>query len=347
MSGEAASFATLAAPGMARRRFLALSAGTLAGACMASLAGCARWSHAGTVPAPMDAASFHAARRYTRTAFGRIAHVERGSGPAALFLHGFPLNAFQWRGALDRLAPYRRCIAPDFLGMGYTEVANGQSCAPDAQVAMLIVLLDALQVGRTDVVANDSGGAVAQLLVARHPERVRSLLLTNCDTEEDCPPPALLPVIDLAKQGRFVDEWLGTWRRDHALARSAAGIGGMCFADPAHPTDEAIETYFAPLLASARSRHFAHAYATALERNALAGIGPALARSRVPVRILWGSADTIFSADNPGFLDRAFGRSLGVRRLDGSKLFWPEERPDVIAEEARQLWAAQGDEAIA
>jgi hypothetical protein len=27
-----------------------------------------------------------------------------------------------------------------------------------------------------------------------------------------------------------------------------------------------------------------------------------------------------------------------VRRLEDSKLFWPEERPDVIADEARKLW---------
>lgn len=321
---------------MSRRRFLALSTGALAGACAGNLAACASTPSTGS--AAMDAASFHAMRRHTRTTFGRIAHVERGSGPAALFLHGFPLNGFQWRGALDRLAPYRRCIAPDFLGMGYTEVADGQSCAPRAQVAMLVALLDALQVERADVVANDSGGAVAQLLLAQHPERVRSLLLTNCDTEEDCPPPALLPVIELARQGRFVDEWLGAWRRDHALARSPAGIGSMCYADPTHPTGEAIETYFAPLLASRRSRDVAHAYAMALESNALADISSTLAISRVPVRIVWGSADTIFSAANPDFLDRAFGCSMGVRRLPDSKLFWPEERPDVIADEARKLW---------
>ena len=47
----------------------------------------------------------------------------------------------------------------------------------------------------------------------------------------------------------------------------------------------------------------------------------------------------------PGFLDRAFSRSLGVRRLEGSELFRPGERPDVIAEEPRRLWAAQGDQA--
>jgi len=37
-------------------------------------------------------------------------------------------------------------------------------------------------------------------------------------------------------------------------------------------------------------------------------------------------------------LDHAFGNSRGVRLLQGSKLFWPEELPDVIAEETRRPW---------
>ncbi|HVI58253.1 MAG TPA: alpha/beta hydrolase [Luteimonas sp.] len=323
------------APGLDRRTFLLSATGALAG-CLPGLPG-----NGGPARGPtLEATRFHAARRYARTGFGDIAYVERGEGPAALFLHGFPLNGFQWRGAIARLAPYRRCIAPDFLGMGHTRVADGQACGPDAQVAMLLALLDALSVDSVDVVANDSGGAVAQLLVTRHRERVRTLLLTNCDTEDDSPPPALLPVIALARQGRFVDEWLGRWHADPALARSPEGIGGMCYADPAHPTDEAIDAYFAPLLSTPRRTANAHAYAIALERNALAGIGPALARCTVPTRIVWGTADTIFSPRNPDFLDHAFGQSRGVRLLAGSKLFWPEERPDVIAEEARRLWGA-------
>jgi haloalkane dehalogenase len=322
-----------------RRGFLAASTGAFAlGAmtgCMSRITGPAASSEES-----LDAGAFHAARRYAKTRFGNIAYVERGAGPAALFLHGFPLNGFQWRGALERLSPYRRCIAPDFLGMGYTQVADGQSCAPEAQVDMLIALLDLLSVPSVDVVANDSGGTVAQLLVTRHRDRVRTLLLTNCDAENDSPPPALLPVIELAKEGKFVDEWLGKWHADTALARSPDGIGGMCYADSAHPTDEAIDTYFGPLLSTRQRKDNAHAYAIALERNALAGIGPALRRSTVPTRIVWGTGDTIFSAKSPEFLDRAFGNSQGVRLLEGSKLFWPEERPDVLAEEARRLWGA-------
>ncbi|GLH74332.1 hydrolase [Geothrix limicola] len=287
--------------------------------------------------APMDAAAFHAARRFAETPFGRIAYVESGSGPAALFLHGFPLNGFQWRGALDRLSPYRRCIAPDFLALGHTEVAAGQGVAPADQAAMLVALLDKLGVASVDLIANDSGGAVAQLLVAHHPERVRTLLLTNCDAEPDCPPPAIRPVIQMSKAGTFVDAVLGPQLADKALARSQKGLG-VAYSDPAHPTDEALECYLGPTLSSAKRKAEWHAYAIALEANALAGIEPALRRSTVPVRIVWGMADTIFSRDSPAYLDRTFGHSLGVRRLEDSRLFWPEERPDVIAEEALHLW---------
>src|SRR5262249_21362542 len=160
------------------------------------------------------------------TSQGRIAYIERGDGPVAIFLHGFPLNSFQWRGIIPQLSGMRRCIAPDFLALGYTKVADGQSVEPQAQVGMLVQVLNKLSISVVDIVANDSGGAIAQLFAVRHPERVRSLLLTNCDTEPDSPPPAVLPVIDLARGGRFADEWLVPWLADKALARSEKGLGG-------------------------------------------------------------------------------------------------------------------------
>ncbi len=326
---------------MRRRQFMEMATGALAAG---ALAGCgSRLARGGGsagagIREPMGAAAFHVARRYAETPFGRIAYVERGAGDAALFLHGFPLNGFQWRGALDRLSAHRRCVAPDFLGLGYSETADGQGVGPDAQTAMLVALLDTLSISTVDLVANDSGGAVAQLFVTRHPERVRTLLLTNCDAENDSPPPALLPIIEMAKAGTFTDRMLAPWLADTALARSAEGIGGLCYADPTHPTDEAIEYYLGPLLSSPRRKAEVHAYAMALEPNPLEGIGVALRRCTLPARIVWGTGDTIFSPASPDYLNRAFGNSRGVRRLAGRKLFWPEELPDVIADEARRLW---------
>ena len=322
---------------MQRRMFLGFAASAMAGTAAFRPASSAP---RGSQPRsrPTDAAAFHAARRFARTPFGNIAYVDRGSGAAALFLHGFPLNGFQWRGAIDRLAPHRRCIAPDFLGLGYTEVAAGQAVTPAAQVAMLAALLDALAIARVDIVANDSGGAVAQLFLSQHPERVRTLLLTNCDTEPDSPPPALKPVLEMARAGTFADAWLAKWVADKKLARSADGLGGMTYTYRAHPSDEAIDCYLGPLVSSPERKALLHRYALGLDPNPLAGIEPALRRCSVPARIVWGTGDDIFALASAAYLDRTLPNSRGVRNVEDAKLFWPEEFPDVIAEEARTLW---------
>jgi pimeloyl-ACP methyl ester carboxylesterase len=236
------------------------------------------------------------------------------------------------------LSPHARCIAPDFLGLGHSRAAPGQDVGPGSQVDMLVSLLDARGMRRVDVIANDSGCAVAQLLMTRHRARVRSMLLTNGDTEPQCPPPAMEPVIALARQGRFVDQWLAPWHADPRLARSDQGIGGLCYASRAHATDDALRMYFGPVVGSAERRAGMHAYAVALERNALAGITPALRASSVPTRVVWGTGDTIFDAANADYLERSLGNPRGVRLLPGARLFWPEERPDIIAARARILW---------
>lgn len=329
---------------MNRREFVGLGAGAFAAGvldgCAAPSAGrrfAAAPSSTLDAAAPIDAAAFHATRRFADTSFGRIAYVERGSGAAALFLHGYPLNGFQWRGALERLSPHRRCIAADFMGLGYSEVPENQSVAPDAQVAMLAALLDRLSIAAVDVVANDSGGAVAQLFVTQYPARVRTLLLTNCDAHDDSPPPSFLPLIAAARAGTLADG-ISRQLANKALARSAKGIGGQAYTDSAHPTDEAVDCYFTPLVSSPLRKAQLHGYAIALERNPLAGIEPLLLRCAAPTRIVWGTGDTIFALSSADWLDHSFPHSRGVRRVEGAKLFFPEEMPDLIAEEARQLW---------
>ncbi len=323
---------------MQRREFLSLSATAALAACVARN----RALTSETPATPIDEATFHAMRRYADTSYGRIAYVERGSGKAALFVHGYPLNGFQWRGALERLSPYRRCIAPDLMGLGYSEVAEGQSLAPADQAAMLAALLDRLSVRDVDLVANDSGGAIAQLFLAHYPKRVRTLLLTNCDVVLYTPPPALEPLVKLAKAGVFADRVIAPALADKNFARGPKSIGGVGFQDPTHPTDEAIDCYFSPLVSSPLRKAQVGNYAIALDTNPLVGIEPALARFAGPVRIVWGTADTVFAPASPDWLDHAFPHSRGVRRVEGAKLFFPEEQPDLIAQEARNLWIARG-----
>jgi pimeloyl-ACP methyl ester carboxylesterase len=288
----------------------------------------------------MDVAAFHTSRRFGATPFGRIAWVERGEGPAALFLHGLPLNGYQWRGALDRLQTIRRCIAPDFMGLGYSEVPEGQSLSPHAQAEMLAAFLDTLGIAAVDLVASDSGGAVAQLFAVKYPNRVRTLLLTNCDVHEDSPPPPLLPVIAASRVGTFADEVLVPQLTDRAKALLPNGLAGCCYTRPAELTDETIACYLEPLVSTPLRKTQLHEYCIALERNPLVAIEPELKRCQVPMRVVWGTGDTIFDAAGPDWLDRTFPRSRGVRRIEGANLFFQEEMPDIIAEEAQNLWLA-------
>ncbi len=54
--------------------------------------------------------------------------------------------------------------------------------------------------------------------------------------------------------------------------------------------------------------------------------------------MVWGLKDVLFGVQWAEWLDRALPGSRGIRRVEGANLFFPEEMPDLIAEEAERLW---------
>jgi pimeloyl-ACP methyl ester carboxylesterase len=293
-----------------------------------------------TQAAPIDAREFHRMRRFARLAKfpgSRIAYVERGHGQAALFLHGYPLNGFQWRGALQRLSPYRRCLAPDFMGMGYTEAAPSQDLTPASQVDMLAALLDTLRIDKVDLVANDSGGEMAQVFLTRYMDRVRTLLLTNCDVDENNPPELFKPMIAEAARGLLADAFLAPQLKDKSVARSKKGMG-IAFTHPEAIADETVDCYLAPLASSPLRKEQFNRYTASFGVNELVAVRDKLRQFQGPARMVWGTGDPLFPIRWAEWLDHTLPGSQGVHIVAGANLFFPEEMPDVIAEEALKLW---------
>jgi haloalkane dehalogenase len=221
------------------------------------------------------------------------------------------------------------------MGAGSSAIPEGTDQSPEAQVAMLAAFLDALHADSVDLVGSDSGGCFAQLFAARHPKRIRSLLLTNCDAAPDSPPPALLPLIADAHAGIAAEKWIIPLLKDLTTARQGLG---QAYTNPATLTPELIEIYLRPIAQSPlRQKQYDQAL-IGLEKNVLQPIEAQLRQLDVPVRILWGTADTIFNPASADYLDHLFPRSRGIRHIEGAKLFWPEEFPDIVAQEARKLW---------
>ncbi|HXF71734.1 MAG TPA: alpha/beta fold hydrolase [Actinomycetota bacterium] len=105
----------------------------------------------------------------------RTRYLEAGSGPPVVLLHGSGpgVSALaNWRLALPALGGWFRVLAPDLVGFGETEVRGRIETRLDTWVIHAAGFIEALGLGRVDVVGNSMGGAVALGLAARRPELV-------------------------------------------------------------------------------------------------------------------------------------------------------------------------------
>jgi pimeloyl-ACP methyl ester carboxylesterase len=286
----------------------------------------------------MTPQEFHSLRKTVETPSGRISYIEKGEGPVALFVHGVPLNGFHWRYALEGLNDLRRCLAPDLMGLGYTEVRPDQPLDFDAQAQMLLQCLDALGVETVDLVGNDSGGAVAQILATRAPHRIRSLTLTNCDTHDNWPPEAFMPIVNLGKAGHFGHALAGLLANP-AAARAPQGLG-VGFEFPERLTEEVLAVYLTPVTTTDERRSQVSRYVAVQDCAQTVRIEDRLKAFDKPTLIIWGDGDVFFPAPWAHWLADAIPGTRKVEILNGAKLFFPEERPNVFCSLVREHWQA-------
>ncbi|MCO5175847.1 MAG: alpha/beta fold hydrolase [Thermomicrobiales bacterium] len=105
--------------------------------------------------------------------------LDEGVGDPVVFLHGIPTSSFLWRDVVPVVALERRCIVPDLLGFGLADRPDTADLSPDGQAAFLTGVLDALGAERVALVGHDYGALVACEFLARSPERVSAMVVTN------------------------------------------------------------------------------------------------------------------------------------------------------------------------
>ena len=91
-----------------------------------------------------------------------------GQGPHLLLIHGYPFNTFDWEPVWDRLTERFTVIAPDMLGMGFSDKPVAYEYTVHDHADMHEALLAHLGVESAHVLAHDLGDSVGQELLARH-----------------------------------------------------------------------------------------------------------------------------------------------------------------------------------
>ena len=281
----------------------------------------------------MDVSTFISHRRTLDTPDGAIAYTEWGTGPAAVFVHGLTASGAQWREVIEPLSDATRCIAVDLPGHGGTVPRPDPSVTATAQ--MVVDLCHGLALDQIDLVGLDTGGAIAQLVAARHPELLRSLALTNCDTEGNFPPPGLAPVVELARQG-MVAATLPPLAADLVAARSS--VLAESYEHPELLTDEVLREYLVPLGADIERARYLERILAAFDPAEMKGVNDRLGGLSVPTLVVWSRGQTVFGIESARRLSELIPGARGVTEVEG-KLFYPEERPAGLVEALRHHWS--------
>jgi pimeloyl-ACP methyl ester carboxylesterase len=258
---------------------------------------------------------------------GRIRYRDEGAGETIVFVHGLLVDGRLWDGVAARLSTDHRCIVPDWpLGSHRGALAPGADRSPRGIAHLIADFLERLELERVTVVANDTGGAITQILASERPERIAGVVLTNCDCLQNFLPPMFRPLQWLAHvPGAY---WaIAQSLRSARLRRSMLGFGML-----SHATipDEITERWSTPLRQAA-IRADVVATLKAIDKRDTLAAAQALSERPLPMLLAWAPDDLAF----PLRLAEKLGAMIPgsrLERVEGSRAFVPIDQPARLAE---------------
>ncbi len=257
---------------------------------------------------------------------GTIRYRETGSGPPLVFVHGYLVGGRLWDGVVEALADRYRCIAPDWPFGAHTMAMNADAdLTPPGMATIVEDFLAALDLTDVTLVGNDSGGALCQVVVARRPERVARLALTNCDTHENFPPGIFKALPPLAKVPGAVPLMALPFRSGaitraafRPFAKKTPPVGLLeSWARPAS-TDEAIRRDLGKVTRGMDKRHTLAAAAS-------------LRGSGFPLLLAWAPGDRFFPMRYAERLADEIGGAK-LEEIPDSATFVPLDQPRALAD---------------
>jgi len=259
---------------------------------------------------------------------GPVAYAERGSGPPVVFVHGLLVNANLWRKVVPAVAGAGfRCIAPNWpLGAHRIPMPADTELSPPGVAKLIAEFLDALELTNVTIVANDTGGALTQILMASHPERLGRVVLTPCDAFEDFLPE---PYTSLPKLVRVPGAiWLASRLLRLPIVQQQPFTFGR-LAKRGIPT-AIIDSYVRPIHESRQIRRDAKRFIVGIHNKYTLAAAKSLTRFIKPVLLVRAAEDRIFSSKLFERLAETLPNARLVTIAD-SYAFVPEDQPSELA----------------
>ena len=246
----------------------------------------AQWANAASV-------SYH----YATVDGLKLFYREAGdtSKPTIILLHGFPSSSYEFHELIPLLAARFHVLAPDYPGMGYSQVPASGMLAPSFDNLAKIMDDFLVQRHQSHVILymHDFGGPVGMRLAVAHPDLINGLVFQNTTITLSGYNPARLKVFErigghrtpekLAEAERSASE-----ERDRFLHQTGARD-----AETLDPDDWAVDAY---AFAIPESRLYMSRLLTDIMSNGAHYVkwGAYLKSKQPKTLIVWGKNDPVF-----------------------------------------------------
>ncbi|MEL6177586.1 MAG: alpha/beta hydrolase [Myxococcota bacterium] len=265
----------------------------------------------------------------------QLPHWRIGTGPALVFVHGWPVHAVTFRNVVAALADNFTCHLIDLPLAGRSKWTDATPAGADALVDALTTALHRMELPpKFGLVGFDSGGGFARAAAATMPDRVSGLVLGNTETPgyhsqrfklffKGIQNPLIRATVPFAMRTR-----LGRWLMLRDLV-----------ADTSRLAPELEELFLDPLLKSPHHLQAALQMAAACDAADFDKLRDAHARIHAPVKLVWGTDDPWFTLENCKAMLDQFAGPVELVEIPGAKLFVHEEHPERFADEIRTHFA--------
>lgn len=273
---------------------------------------------------------------------GTIRYRDTGQGPPIVFVHGLLVDGTLWRKVVPPLEGRFRCIVPDLPLGSHTIPAHPTADLTPPGLAKLIgELLDALDLNEATIVANDTGGALTQILMTTRSDRIGRVVLTPCDSFDNFFPPMFRPLQWLARVPGGVNAAIQPLRIP-ALRRLPVAFGWLA----KRPIPVEVTTgWLRPCQTDARIRRDTRKVLRGVDPRHTNAAAERLPQFAKPVLITWAPEDRVFPIEHARKL-AALLPNARIEEVPDSYTFVPEDQPQRLADLIAGFAAARAEEGV-
>lgn len=271
---------------------------------------------------------------------GTIHYEEAGprDGRPVLCVAGYLAGGDLWGALAERLSERGlRVLMPNWpMGAHREAMKPGADVTPTGIARMIAGFMDELGLQDVVLIGNDTGGAICQIVAARHPGRLGALVLTNCDAFEEFPPGMFKALVRAAKIPGALKAGLQPLRTA-AARKSPAGFGLLSHGD----VDHLAKGWVHPALHDDAVFDDLKRFTAAIDPQDTIAAARTLGSFDKPVLLTWGTDDKLFSME----LAKRLAAAIPTARLvpvEKARTFVMIDQPDRLAELVAEVGSSAG-----